>query len=107
VRVNNFPDRKAAFEKALFVYPDAQEMLEDYFEVERRAALLAARLRRPPGNAVAASLLWGILVTALVASHIVLLAAVDDAHRGFLASGFHPVRPLGRALVGRRKLAVV
>src|SRR5438093_6874952 len=46
-------------------------------------------------------------ITALVASGIVLLATVNDAHLGFLVSGFHPVRPLGRALVGRRKLAVV
>jgi len=68
VRVNNFLIAKAGFEKALFVYPDAQETLEDYFEVERRVPLLAPRLRRPPGNAAGGRLLWGVLVTALIAS---------------------------------------
>jgi hypothetical protein len=83
-RVKHFLICKAAFEKALFVYPDAHLELRQ-----------------------GASLLWGVLVTALVASGIVLLATVNDAHLGFLVSGFHPVRPLGLALVGRRKLAVV
>jgi hypothetical protein len=46
--------------------------------------------------------LCGVIVTALVASHFLL-----DARFGFFVSGFHPVRPLGRALVGRRELAVV
>jgi hypothetical protein len=47
-RVENFLICKAAFEKALFVYPDAHLARdaargEDYFEVARRTALLIDR----------------------------------------------------------------
>src|SRR5262249_36770612 len=48
------------------------------------------------------------VVTALVALRLVLLATLDDASCPFITvSGLHRVRPLGRALVGRGKLAAV
>jgi hypothetical protein len=55
-RVENFLICKAAFEKALFVYPDAhlemRQWGEDHFEIEGGAAALLSLKRESPAAAV-------------------------------------------------------